>query len=347
MNRPALDDRARDILNSLIRLHIDSGEPIGSGNLAKSLRSALSPATVRNVMAELERNGYLDHPHTSAGRVPTDEGYRAYVDSLPSPTPMLPKDVAAIEAALRDRESPARVLEGASQILSRLSHQVGFVLGPELSRTSFLKIDFVRLGPARILTVMVSYSGIVNQKLVEMEEDLSQDVLQACANYLNTHFPGKPLGEIRQRLIELMQEEKTLYDSLLKAVVAVGCEAFAGEPAEGSLYLEGTGNILDQPAFADLDRMKALFRTFEEKSRLVRILNACISGEGLRVVIGHENPHKDLSQLAVVTRSCEVEGDTSVGIGVMGSTCMEYERMMALVDHVARAVREALMELRP
>jgi heat-inducible transcriptional repressor len=345
MNRTALDDRARDILNSLIRLHIDSGEPIGSESLAKSLRRTLSPATVRNVMAELERGGYLDHPHTSAGRIPTDEGYRVYVDSLPGPTPIPRKDVAAIDAALRDRESPASVLEGASQILSRLSHQVGFVLGPELSRTSFLKIDFVRLGPARILTVMVSQGGIVNHKVIEIEEDLSQEVLQACANYLNLHFPGKPLGEIRKRLLELMQEEKALYDSLLKAVVAVGCEAFSGDSPAGSLYLEGTGNILDQPAFADLDRMRALFRTFEEKSRLVRLLNACISGEGLRVVIGHENPHKDLSNLALVTRA--VEGDTSFGIGVLGSTCMEYERMMALVDHVARAVREALTELRP
>jgi heat-inducible transcriptional repressor len=291
-------------------------------------------------MAELERLGYLAHPHTSAGRVPTDEGYRAFVDSLEPPVALPETDRAAIAVALRDRESPGQVMEGASHVLSRLSHQVGFVLGPELSRTSFLRIDLVRLGPGRILVVMVASTGIVNHKVIELEEDLGQDVLQACANYLNTHFPGRPLGEIRSRLLELMREEKALYDSLLKAVVAVGREAFAGDTSESPLYLEGTPNILD--SFADVDQMKALFRTFEQKSHLVRILNACISGGGLRVVIGHENPHPDLAQMALVTAS--LDGRGSLGVGVLGSTRMEYARVMAVVDHVARAVREALVE---
>jgi heat-inducible transcriptional repressor len=343
MNRPTLDERAADILNSLIRLHIVTGEPVGSETIANAFRRSMSPATVRNVMAELERQGYLGHPHTSAGRVPTDEGYRAFVDSLEPPAKLASTDKAAIDAAVRDRESPGRVLEGASHVLSRLSHQLGFVLGPELSRTSFLRIDLVRLGPGRILVVMVSSSGIVNQKLVEIEEDLGQDVLQACSNYLNTHFPGTPLVEIRAKILELMQQEKALYDSLLRAVVAVGRVAFTEEGSEGTLYIEGTPNILD--SFADLDQMKALFRTLEQKSHLVRILNACIAGGGLRVVIGHENPHPDLAQMALVTTT--VDGQASFGVGVMGSTRMEYARVMALVDHVARAVRGALEEFQP
>jgi heat-inducible transcriptional repressor len=298
-------------------------------------------------MADLERLGYLDHAHTSAGRIPTDEGYRVYVDSLER-RPQLPaRDAATIDAVVRDSESPDRVLEGASRLLSRLSRHVGFVLAPDLSRTSFLRIDLVRLAPLRILVVMVSLAGIVTNKVVDVEEDMTQDALQQCANYLNAHFQGMQLVEIRKRLLDLMRQEKALYDSLLKAVVSVGREAFSAEEGEGNLYLDGTGNILEGVSFEDLDRMRSLFRTFEEKSRLVKILNGCIAGTGVRVVIGHENPHPDLSQMALVATPCPIGGETGWGVGVMGSTRMEYARIMALVDYVAQAVQHAFVEHHP
>lgn len=344
MSRAGLSERARDVLNSLIRLYVATGEPVGSETLAGSLKRPLSPASVRGVMSDLEKLGYLDHTHTSAGRIPTDDGYRVFVDNLETPSLLPKKQAAVIDSMLRDQESPSHLLEGASHVLSKLSHQVGFVIASDLSRASFRRVDLVRLGPQRILVVMVSLSGIVTNKVIEVEEDMGQDVLQACSNYLNAEFQGWTLAQIRQRLLELMGEEKALYDSLLRAVISVGRAAFGAGAGEGSVYLDGTGNILDVAAPDDLGRLRGLFRTFEEKGRLVKILTACISGSGLRVVIGHENPDPGLSQMALV--SCSVEEEGGVGVGVMGSTRMEYARVMALVDHVARHIRQALMESR-
>jgi len=345
MSSPALDERRREVLRQLIDLHIETGEPVGSESLARALNRAVSPATLRNIMADLEELGYLNHPHTSAGRKPTDEGYRLYVDALMDPRPLTPGAASAITSELRD-VSPGQVLERASHILSRLSGQVGFVLAPDFEQATFRHLDLVRLGHPRILVVMVSQTGIVTNKVVEVEDRLGQDELQACANYLNVHFAGLPLSQIRGRLVDLMKKERALYDSLLKSVIALGDRAFTSGPEGKDLYLDGTSNMLDPKVFEDLDRMKALFKTFEEKSRLVRILNACLAGDGLRIVIGRENPEPQLHDTSVVTASYPLEGDGGLGLGILGSTRMEYASAVTLVDHVARAVSQMLREMR-
>jgi heat-inducible transcriptional repressor len=347
MTAPVLDERKKDVLRSLIQLHVETGEPVGSESLSRALHRSLSPATLRTLMADLEALGYLDHPHTSAGRVPTDDGYRLYVDNLMGHRDLAPRDAAAIRSELRTRDgSVEQVMESASHLLSRLSRHVGFVLAPDIATTSFRHLDFLRLAPPRVLVVMVSASGIVTNKVIEVADTPTASELQACANYLNTHFAGMSLAAIRARLLELMKEEKALYDSLLQRVVALGKRAFAEPSEEPSVYLDGASNILAQPEFEDLGRMRALFKTFEEKSRLVKILNACLSGDGIRVLIGHENPDPDLRGLALVTSRCLVEGGSGFGLGVMGSTRMEYAHVVALVDHVARAVSDALQELK-
>jgi heat-inducible transcriptional repressor len=348
MPATALDDRRRQILRTLIQLHIETGEPVGSESLSRALNRSLSPATLRHLMADLEALGYLHHPHTSAGRVPTDEGYRFFVDSLMArPHRLSRADAATIAAALSDPDAPPeRVLEQASHVLSRLSHNVGFVLAPDIALTSFRHIDLVPLADRRILVVMVTAPGLVTEKAIELEERIGPEELQACANYLNTHFSGMTLVRIRERLIALMNEEKALYDSLLKKVVALGERAFAVSDAEASVYLDGRSNILSQREFEDLERMRALFRTFEEKSRLISILNACLAGSGVRVLIGRENPAPELHDLSFVTACYGAEGDRGWGLGVLGSTRMEYGRVVALVDQVARTLADALHEVR-
>jgi heat-inducible transcriptional repressor len=346
MTNPPLDDRSREVLRSIIQLHVSTGEPVGSESLARALGRTLSSATLRNIMADLEKKGYLDHPHTSAGRQPTDEGYRVYVDSLLSHSPLPARDAAAIDSELRTLEgSPNQVMETASQLLSRHSGKVGFVLVPDVSRATLRRVDLVRLPHPRILVVMVALTGLVTNRVIEVEEEMSQEDLQACANYLNTHFSGLGLDAIRGRLLELMHREKALYDSLLKSVVAVGGRAFS-EGGEADLYLEGTSTLLDAPELTDIDQMRALFKTFEEKGRLVKILNACLSRDGVRITIGHENPDPDLRQVALVTASIPLDADAAWGLGVVGSTRMEYGRMIALVEHVARALNQTLKELR-
>jgi heat-inducible transcriptional repressor len=346
MAETALDERRREVLRTLIGLHIETGEPVGSESLSRSLNRALSPATLRNVMADLEAMGYLDHPHTSAGRVPTDEGYRFYVDSLMGLAALGPGEQREIDEELRTKDASAeRTMERASQLLSRLSRHVGFVLIPEISRTSFRHVDLVPLAYPRILVVMVSATGMVTHKVIEHEEKLRPEELQTCANYLNANFAGMTLAEIRARLLQLMSEEKALYDSLLQKVVALGERAFE-LPGGGSVYIDGTSNILARPEFDDLERLRSLVKTFEEKGRLVRILNACLSGDGIRVLIGHENPDPDLQDLSLVTARCTIDGDEGLGLGVVGSTRMEYAHVVALVDHVARAVSDVLRRQR-
>jgi heat-inducible transcriptional repressor len=345
MTTPSLDERRKEVLRSLVELHVETGEPVGSESLARTLHRSLSPATLRNLMADLEALGYLEQPHTSAGRMPTDEGYRFYVDSLMGTRPLAAQDAAAIQSGLRRPDTSAnQVLESASRILSRLSRQVGFVVVPDMEQTSFRHLDLVRLAHPRILVVMVSMTGIVTNKVVEIEEQLSQDQLQHCANYLNAEFAGMSLAKVRARLLELMTQEKALYDSLLQRSLSLGQRAFAPEADEAGLYLDGAVNMLSHPEFEDLERMRALFRTFEEKSRLVKILNACISGDGVRVLIGHENPDPELKDLSLVSASYPAEGEASWSLGVLGSTRMEYARVVALVDHVARSVSEILRE---
>jgi heat-inducible transcriptional repressor len=345
MTLPALDERSGEVLKSLIQAHIATGEPVGSESLSRLLNRPLSPATIRNIMADLERLGLLDHPHTSAGRVPTDEGYRYYVDALMGKTPLAPREAAAIRSGLRAEGSSQEVIENACHLLSSLSRNVAFILAPDMARTSFRRIDFVRLPHPRVLVVIVAQAGLVTHKVIEVEDELTQDDLQACANYLNVEFAGMRLSEVRGRLLELMREEKALYDSLLKKVVSVGERAFADE-GEGNVYLDGASNMLEKPEFDDLPRMRALFKTFEEKGRLVKILNACLSDEGLRILIGHENPEPELRDTSLVAASYPLDGESGWGVGVVGSTRMEYARVIALVDHVAREVTRALKEIR-
>jgi heat-inducible transcriptional repressor len=346
-----LDDRSREILKSLIQVHIATGEPVGSETLARALNHSLSSATLRNVMADLEKLGYLAQPHTSAGRLPTDEAYRIYVDSLSAHRPLAPREAAAIDSELRPREAtPVRVMETASHLLSRLTGSVGFVLPPDLGRAAFRHVDLVRLPHPRILVVMVAQSGLVTSKVVEVEDPIDQEELQACANYLNAHFPGLSLAAIRAHLLDLMKEEKALYDSLLQKVVSVGQRAFAEADADAeeatNVYLGGASGILGQPEFEDVHRMRALFKAFEEKNRLVKILTACLSAGGVRVVIGHEIPDPALRDLALVAARYPLDEQTGGAVGVMGATRMEYARVMAVVDHIGRALSRALAEMR-
>jgi heat-inducible transcriptional repressor len=286
MTTPALDERSREVLRQLIDLHILTGEPVGSESLARALNRAVSSATLRNIMADLEALGFLNHPHTSAGRMPTDEGYRLYVDRLMEARPLPADHAQAIKTELID-VSPPGSGEGLPRAL-RLSGQVGFVLTPGLRGPASGTSTWCGCPTAGAGGDGLPDRHLVTNKVVEIEERLTQDQLQACANYLNIHFAGMSLEAIRARVLELMKKERALYDSLLKSVIAVGEHAFDPGSGAADLYLDGTSNMLDPKVFEDLDRMKALFKTFEEKSRLVRVLNACMAQDGLRVVIGRE-----------------------------------------------------------
>src|SRR5207244_6172656 len=263
--RPAPDSRRQAVLSAIIEQHLISGEAVGSHVVSDKFASAAgwSSATIRNVMAELEELGLLQQPHTSAGRIPTDKGYRYYVDNMLDSTRLSKTDLRAIESIGFGRETtvrPDRLLEKASHVLSELSENVGIVMLPSLAENRLRHIRFVRLPDNRILVVLMSTSNIVHDKVIRIDEQFSQDELDRTARYLNAEFGGKSLSVIRAEIIELMKEEKALYDRLLRNAIILCERSLDEESATGEVYIDGTFNIFTKPEFASAEKIRELFR---------------------------------------------------------------------------------------
>lgn len=341
------------MLSAIIEEHLVTGDAIGSHTVSDRFAHATgwSSATIRSVMCELEDFGFLEQPHTSAGRIPTDKGYRHYVDNMLDSTRLSRNDLRAIERIDFGHEAkarPDRLMEKASHVLSELSENVGIVVWPSLAENCLKHIRFVRLPDNRILVVLVSTSNIVHDKVITLEEDFTQDELDKTARYLNAEFGGKSLQTIRDEIVALMREEKALYDKLLRNAMLLCERSLQGEDeATAEVYLDGASNILSKPEFASAEGIRELFRTFEAKSRLVTILNECVSGNSadgnVRVIIGRENSASSMKRCAVISTSYRVGGDVSGTLGVVGPMRIEYGRMMAVVNYLAHFIERALL----
>ena len=350
--RPSPDCRRQAVLSTIIEEHLVSGDAVGSHAVSDkfSHASGWSSATIRNVMGELEELGLLEQPHTSAGRVPTDKGYRFYVDNLLGDSPLSKNDLKAIESIGVRAESmtrPDRLMEKASHVLSELSENVGIVVWPAFAEYNLREIRFLRLSDRRVLVVQVSTSNIVHDKVIALAEEFSQDELDRASRYLNSEFRGKSLIAIRAEIIEIMREQKALYDRVIRNAVFLCEQSLQDEDATAEVFLDGASNILTKPEFLIGEHVRELFRTFEEKSRLVEILNRCVLGEpstkDVKVVIGRENAAISLKHCAVITSSYRVGvGGVSGTLGVVGPMRIEYGRMMAVVNYLARFIERAL-----
>jgi heat-inducible transcriptional repressor len=353
------DSRGQAVLAAIIREHLVTGEAVGSLVLSDrfSHGHGWSSATIRNVMGELEEAGFVEQPHTSAGRVPTDKGYRYYVDNMLGEARLSRADLKAIDAVFASNRldsptSPERLMERASHALSELSENVGIVLSPSLAENRLNHIEFLQLSDKRILVVMVTASNIIHNKIIRIEDSLTQDELERTARYLNTEFSGKSLIAIRAEILELMSEEKALYDRLLRNAVLLCDRSLEGEEASaGDVYVDGTSNMLTKPDFVDVERMRDLFRTFEEKSRLIKILNECVSREQLafrgdvNVVIGREHPTSSMRNCTLITAPYRMGFNENPGtLGVVGPMRIEYSRIMAMVNYMARLIERRLNE---
>ena len=342
------DDRKKEILAAIVRAHVASGQPVGSLSLAQQSSERLSSATIRNICAELEDEGYLTHPHTSAGRMPTDKGYRFYVDNVIRSTRLSEQDAVRINNFLLDEEtltSPERLMERTSRLLSQLSDNVGIVVSPSISTDTLHHVEFLRLPDGRILAITVSNVGRVQNRLIRVEGDFTQGELNRTGRYLTENFRGWTLVEIRDELLRRMSEEKALYDQLLRNAVLL-CGQSLQEGDQPDVFIEGASNIIAKPDFMDGERMRALFKMFEEKSRIVRILNECIESaerEAVAVRIGSENKFADLHGCAVIASPCFYASGGAVGsLGVVGPTRIEYERLISIVDYIARLFSRVL-----
>ena len=337
-------ERQKAVLRAVIHDYIHSAEPVGSRTVARRYAFHLGPASIRNIMADLEDLGYLAQPHTSSGRVPTDRGYRFYVDTLMEPAPLSPEEAGLIER----RFTPARgqvegLMRETSQVLGSLSRCAGVVLAPRFDQLQVMRLEFVSLGADRVLLILVATSGVVHHKVVTVDEILPQDELNRIARYLNELLGGLTLREVRQLLVVKMAEEKALYDQLLRRALELGRKTVEEEQA-AEVYIGGTAHIMEQPEFAGAEKMRAIFAAFEEKSRLVRVLDRCLEDAGLTVIIGRELGEVGFQGFSVVA-SPYFQGGSPVGaLAVVGPTRMPYDRVVPLVDYTARLVTRLLTD---
>jgi heat-inducible transcriptional repressor len=348
MTSPALSDRTRRILAALIREYIETGEPVASGALTSRAGLALSSATIRHVLAQLEEMGLVWQPHTSAGRVPTDLGYRVYVDLLLEGR-RVSKDSSAVEARLRQQAGDVPLIDdllsSASHVLSEVSKHVGFALAPANAHAVFHRIEFVPLGGQKILVVMVARGNQVSQKTIDIGENLDSAELEKAANYLNSEFSGRTLDEVREGVLQRLREERTLYDQLLGLALRLASSTL-NSMHQPTVSIEGTSSLIDEVVRVSglsLPALRGLFLMVEEKQRLIRLLNEYIDGPGLTVVIGTEHSDPELRPFSLIA-STYFDGRSTGLVGIIGPTRMRYSRAIDLVEHAANAVGKVLSD---
>ena len=335
---PMLDDRSKLLLKALVERYIADGQPVGSRTLSKASGLELSPATIRNVMSDLEELGLIVSPHTSAGRVPTARGYRLFVDTMLTLKPGH-SGAGAMGAQILAPDQPQKVLSNAAHMLSSLSQFVGVVMAPR--RTSvFRHIEFLRLSQRRLLVIIVSPDGDVQNRVIFTETDFTQTQLIEAANFLNSHYAGMAMEEVRERLKNEVEALRGEIASLMQAAVLVSSEAIE---SRDEVMVSGERNLLAVSDFSgDMSSLRKLFDLFEQKAQLMRLLDVSSRAEGVRIYIGGESQVIPYQELSVVTAPYEVDGRVVGTLGVIGPMRMPYEKMIQIVDITSKLVSTAL-----
>ncbi|MEW5894010.1 MAG: heat-inducible transcriptional repressor HrcA [Pseudomonadota bacterium] len=335
-----LNDRARFLLKTLVERYIEDGQPVGSRTLSKHAGLSLSPATIRNVMADLEEGGYITSPHTSAGRVPTSRGYRLFVDSLLTVRPLAQPELIQIESTLLP-DDPQRLVFTASQLLAELTHFAGVVATPNRRSQRFRQIEFLSLSANRILLIVVSAEGEVQNRIIVTDRSYSQSQLTQAANFFNHHYSGMSFEEVRPRLMGELSDIQSDISQLMQAAIDTSNRAF--ERGAQQYVMAGEANLLKTPDLAsDMDRLRELFNLFERKTDLLQLLNIGQNAEGVQLYIGAESGVAPLDECSVITAPYEVNGEVVGTLGVIGPTRMAYERIIPIVDITARLLSNAL-----
>ena len=340
-----LDERAKTLLKTLVERYIADGQPVGSRTLSRASGLELSPATIRNVMADLEELGLIASPHTSAGRIPTARGYRLFVDTMLTARPLdMTRSEPGLAAAHEQLQpdQPQRVIAHAAQVLSNLSQFVGVVTAPRKAGV-FHHIEFMRLGERRVLVILVSPDGDVQNRVIFTARDHSPSELVEASNFINAHYSGLSIEAVRERLkteIDALRGEIAL---LMQAAVQFGSEAADGDNEQ--VVVSGERNLLTMQDFSsDMGSLRKLFDLFEQKTQLMRLLDVSSRAEGVRIYIGGESQIVPFEELSVVSAPYEVDGKIVGTLGVIGPTRMAYDRMIQIVDITSRLVTQALSQ---
>jgi heat-inducible transcriptional repressor len=333
-----LDDRARLLLKALVERYIADGQPVGSRTLSKASGLELSPATIRNVMSDLEDLGLIVSPHTSAGRIPTALGYRLFVDTMLT-TQTDPFMSAGLSAQRLAPDQPLKVLSSAAHMLSSLSQFVGVVMAPRRSSV-FRHIEFLRLSERRFLVIIVSPDGDVQNRVIFTEADYTQSQLVEAANFLNSHYAGMAIEEVRERLKNEVEALRGEIATLMQTAVQVSSEAIE---SRDEVVISGERNLLTVSDFSnDMGNLRKLFDLFEQKAQLMKLLDVSSRAEGVRIYIGGESQVIPYQELSVVTAPYEVDGQVVGTLGVIGPMRMPYEKMIQIVDITSKLVSTAL-----
>lgn len=337
-----LDARAQHLLKTLIERYIDDGQPVGSRVLSRQSGLELSPATVRNVMADLEELGYITSPHTSAGRVPTPKGYRFFVDSLMVVRPLHELEIHRLEEEFT-ADRPQQLVNAAGQLLSQLTHFAGVVMTPR-REASFRHLEFMRLSERRVLLIIVTPEGDVQNRILHMDRTYTQSQLQETTNFFNEHYAGHPLDAVRALLREELRSLREDIVELMTAAVEAGGAALNENE---SLVVTGERNLLNAEDLAsNMDRLRRLFDLFDQKTSLIHLLDASQKADGVQIYIGGESGLVPLDECSVVTAPYERDGQVIGTLGVIGPTRMVYERVIPIVDITAKLLSNALTQQR-
>ena len=334
-----LSERAQSLLKVLVERYIADGQPVGSRALSRACHLELSPATIRNVMADLEEMGFVASPHTSAGRVPTPKGYRYFVDTLLTVTPMQEGERKQIADSLAP-DDPHRVVTAASQMLSDLTHFAGIVVAPRRTGAVLRHVEFLSLTEKRVLLIIVSSDGEVQNRVLVTDHPYTASQLQEAANFVNQHYAGLDFDQLRARVRNELLDLHRDISGLMQAAITVGTEAMR-QPADG-VVISGGRNLLELPA--DMLRLRKLFDMFETKTQLLELLEQSERAEGVKIFIGGESQRVPLDEWSMVTAPYEVDGVIVGTVGVIGPTRMAYERVIPIVDVTAKLMSTALSQ---
>jgi len=335
-----LDERSRTLLKALVEHYIADGQPVGSRALSRFSGLDLSPATIRNVMADLEEAGFVASPHTSAGRVPTPRGYRLFVDNLLTVQPLEARQLGAMEEALHGLPSK-QIIASASQLLSSLTHFAGVVIAPRRASSRIRQIEFLSLSDKRILLIIVTTDGDVQNRILNTDKSYSPAELVSAANYLNQNFAGLDFEQIRQHLASEIQQLRNDITPLMALALAAGDAALSENATP--YVISGERNLLDvEELSSNMKRLRELFDLFDQRSSLIRLLDVSNRAEGVQIYIGGESGIATLDECSVIAASYTVDGQVVGSVGVIGPTRMAYERVIPIVDITAKLLSSAL-----
>lgn len=341
MAYPNLSDRAQQLLKALIERYIQSGEPVGSRTLARDSRLDLSPATIRNVMSDLEELGFVKAPHTSAGRIPTVQGYRCFIDCLVSVQSLHTREISDLQRQLRLDASPHELVEKASAMLSGITKMAGLVTLPRPERNALRHVEFLPLSDNRILVVLVINDTEIQNRVIHTDRSYSRDQLQKLANYFNEHYSGMSLPAVKSALLRDLEETRQRADQIMTSACEIASKALDVD-SQADMVVAGQTNLMTYLEMADMDRLRQLFEAFNEKRELISLFDQVMRAQGVQIFIGEESGYEVLGDCSVVTAPYTVDGQVVGVLGVVGPTRMDYQRVIPIVDVTAKLLSAAL-----